>query len=104
MSIKPKIEPMTMPAICPPESPPPLLDAAGVVDGRLVLVGDEMFEVDKGGSRDVNAGSRTFSHRPVALEFKQQESVAFGELAAQNPHSPCRFGPKPQSFGSLSSP
>jgi hypothetical protein len=38
------------------------------------------------------------------LEFTQQESVALGELAAQNEQRPCKFDWNPQSFGSFCAP
>lgn len=43
-------------------------------------------------------------HRVSAWEFMQQESVEFGELAAQNAHKPVRLESNPQSLGSFSAP
>ena len=76
----PTIDPMTIPAIVPPERP--LLLAADAVAkpvavGLLLDVGVNKFgTVEK-------TGSITSVHRPVALDVIQQESVAFSELPRQ---------------------
>ncbi|KAL8691154.1 MAG: hypothetical protein Q9218_003551 [Villophora microphyllina] len=72
-------------------------DPVGV--GVLPLVD----EGKRGGNEEV-MGSVTPAQRAVTFEPTQQESVAFGELAAQYPHSPWRFVEKPQLLGSFSSP
>jgi hypothetical protein len=78
---------MTMPAIAPPESPFPFrLVGEAVEDGDLVAVEDVADEVEvKRGCIDEVAtiGKTTLLQRFVVLEKTQQESVAFGELAAQ---------------------
>ena len=53
---------------------------------------------------DVVVGRWTFTHRCSTLEFTQQESVALGELAAQNEQRPSKFAWNPQSFGSFCAP
>lgn len=75
-----------MPAIWPPVSPrwlviaatPPVLDG---VDVALIVI----IAVMVTGCNEVDAmtGSDTSVHRAVVFEKTQQESVAFGELAAQ---------------------
>lgn len=76
-----------MPAIAPPESPFRFrLVGADVEEGDLVAVEDVAVEVEvKRGCMDEVAtiGRTTLSQRFVVLEKTQQESVAFGELAAQ---------------------
>jgi len=83
----PSKDPITMPAIAPPESPFRFCVVGDdVEDGDLVAVEDVADEVDvKRGCMDEVAtmGKTTFSQRVVVLEKTQQESVAFGELAAQ---------------------
>ena len=51
-----------------------------------------------------NVGKVTSTQRSVTFEATQQESVALGELAAQNPHRPWRLFEYPQLLGSFSSP
>jgi len=76
-----------MPAIAPPESPFRFrLVGEAVEEGDLVAVEDVADEVEvKRGCMDEVAtmGRTTLSQRFVVLEKTQQESVAFGELAAQ---------------------
>lgn len=76
-----------MPAIAPPESPFRFrLVGEAAEEGDLVAVEDVADEVEvKRGCMDEVAtmGRTTLSHRFVVLEKTQQESVAFGELAAQ---------------------
>lgn len=77
-----------MPAIAPPESPFlfRLVGAAVEEEGGLVAVEDVAVEVEvkRGCIDDVaTIGRTTLSQRFVVLEKTQQESVAFGELAAQ---------------------
>jgi len=78
---------MTMPAIAPPESPFLFrLVGEDVEDGDLVAVEEVADEVEvKRGCIDEVAtmGRTTLSQRFVVFEKTQQESVAFGELAAQ---------------------
>lgn len=77
------IDPMTIPAIAPPERPL-LLAADAVPEPRLpVAVGLLLdVEVNKFGTVE-KTGSVTPVHRPVALDVTQQESVAFSELPRQ---------------------
>lgn len=83
----PSKDPITIPAIAPPESPFLLFVFGDAVEeGDLVAVEDGPDEDDvKRGCMDEVAtiGRTTLSHRDVVLEKMQQESVAFGELAAQ---------------------
>ena len=79
------IEPTTIPAICPPDKEPEEPVAA-----PAVLVAADEAEVEDGnnGGTENIGGTVTLSHRAVTSEATQQESVAFGELAAQYPHNP----------------
>jgi hypothetical protein len=83
----PSKDPMTMPAIAPPENPFRFrLAVEAVGDADFVAVEDVADEVEvKRGCIDEVAtmGSTTLSQRFVVFEKTQQESVAFGELAAQ---------------------
>lgn len=92
-----------MPAIAPRDKPlrpdPSRAAAAGEPVGELPSV----EEGKSGGIEDV-MGNSTSTQRLVALEPTQHESVAFGELAAQKLHKPCRLVEKPQSLGSFSAP
>ena len=77
----PAMDPTTIPAICPPVSPP-LAGAAPVAvleaEGPL-----EEVELGNSGGMDEKVGSCTPTQRLVTFEPIQQESVAFGELEAQ---------------------
>lgn len=77
----PRIEPMTIPAICPPDRPwcGPFVSAAPIAEELLPSVGVG----NKGGIEDVSVGRTTPVQRLVTLEAAQQESVALGELVAQ---------------------
>lgn len=95
-NMAPKIEPMTMPAIAPPDKPCPLLLLCEAVelpvaDGKRL----PMLVVN---------GSLTFWQRVSVLEKRQHESVAFGELAAQYEHRAGRLLLKPQLFTSFWNP
>lgn len=93
----PSIDPTTIPAIAPPESPVvrPLLvvaapDEADPVDEEVEL--EVAVIEEKGGSEDVAAmGNTTPEQMPVVFEKTQQESVAFGELAEQYEQRPLRL-------------
>ena len=82
----PRTEPITIPAIAPPESPDPLLAAAPGVAVPLLLVAegedDEVEDGNRAGTVE-KTGRLTPVQRVVAFEPTQQESVAFGELVAQ---------------------
>lgn len=84
MSSAPTTDPITMPAIAPPDKPRwadwPFAAAAEVpvAEGAPLLVED-----GKRGGIDEVVGSVTPAQRFVTFEPIQQESVAFGELAAQ---------------------
>ena len=89
-SATPTMAPTTIPAIAPPERPEPDLfapapAAADVADGTA-----DVLEGKRGGI-DVVVGSSTFSHRDSTFELTQQESVALGELEAQNEQSPAKL-------------
>jgi hypothetical protein len=83
-----------MPAICPPLRPPPLLLSSSDADEVAVLlaVPDDVDE-DVGNKlgMDEKTGRSTFSHRPVAFEVRQHESVPFSGLPRQKSHRPARF-------------
>ena len=81
----PKTEPTTIPAICPPDNPA-LWEGTGLLEGPELALA-----VGKSGGIDEVVGSLTPGHRDVTLEAEQQESVAFGELAAQWAQSPGRL-------------
>lgn len=87
MSVAPATEPITMPAIWPPDSPWSE-EPAAAVEFEV-----EVEEGTIGGKVAVDVGSVTSAHRLAALEFEQQESVELGELDEQYPHRPTVFGP-----------
>lgn len=95
ISASPITEPITIPAIAPPDSP--FEAGAGVADGVLVPEGNR-------GGIDEIVGNTIPAHRPVTFEATQQESVALGELAPQKLHRPRRLLEYPQSTDSFSSP
>src|ERR1700744_6394761 len=70
----PRMEPTTMPAMAPPDSPL-LVSARGAV-AFAVAVGKRLPML-------VVKGSFTPLQRVSTCEYKQQDSVEFGELAAQ---------------------
>jgi hypothetical protein len=84
------MDPMTIPAIAPPDNLLPLVPAAAAA---LLVAEGTPVEVDEGksGGIEVEVGNLTPTHRLLTSEPMQQESVAFGELAAQYPHSPGRL-------------
>ena len=86
----PATEPITMPAIWPPDKPLSVSFPASV---PVVYMGIKDV---------VGVGRSTPSHRLEAFAFTQQESVELTVLDAQNPHKPMRFDRKPHSLGSLS--
>ena len=99
----PKTEPMTIPAIAPPDSPRVCeLDAA--VD--VLLAEGEVLDVAEGNSGGIENiwGRVTPLHLLVTFDVTQHESVAFGELDAQYLHKPGRFEAKPHSCDSFWSP
>ena len=83
-----------MPAIWPPVRPWCLRAAAagpvGEVVDDVVLVKVILIRFS---DADATIGNETPLHIEVELEKTQHESVEFGELAAQYPHSPPRFDP-----------
>ena len=108
-----------MPAIAPPESPPPLppfvpaaaaleleLAVLAVVDGPPVFVpvGCNVGFVVNNVGIAVNTGSLTFLQRDVEFEVTQHESVSFSVLSRQKLQRPMRLDPKPQLLGSFSAP
>lgn len=99
MRAAPTREPMTIPAMAPPERPEADPPAAAALD---VPVG-AAAEVDENrGGMDEVTGRSTPTQRDSTLEFTQHESVEFGELAPQNMQRLCRLVPNPHSLGSLS--
>lgn len=93
----PSRDPITMPAIAPPDNlepapPAPAADPVGVAVAVVV----------KRGGIVVVVGSFTPTQRASTSEFTQQESVAFWELVAQKAQRPGRLDEKPHSSGSLS--
>jgi hypothetical protein len=75
------MEPTTMPAIAPPDNPP-LFPAAGAALA-VELGAPEPVEFVNILPMAVVTGSLTPAQRVSVFENTQQESVEFGELAAQ---------------------
>lgn len=94
----PTIDPITIPAIAPPDRPEGAPAAAALVDP----VGAAVDVVVKSGGMVVVVGSWTPTQRLSTLALTQHESVEFWELVAQNAQRPGRFNEKPHSSGSLS--
>lgn len=107
-SAAPMTEPITMPAICPPESPSLAVvvapSAVLVTTGTPVDEADEDGEdvvVGKSGVIEVYVGRRTFAHRVFTSDVTQHESVELTVLKLQYVHRPFRFDRNPQSSGSF---
>lgn len=79
----PTTEPTTMPAICPPDKPSPLDESCPAAAGDPVADGVLPVEDGKRGGIEDEGGKVTPVQRFVTSDPTQQESVAFGELAAQ---------------------
>lgn len=89
----PSTDPITIPAIAPPDSPRLVSAAPAEPAGPAALVADEVLDdvdrvladvdVGKSGCIENMVGSLTFEQRDSTLEVTQHESVAFGELAPQ---------------------
>jgi len=81
----PRTEPITIPAIAPPDSPLLFPAFEFPADDEDFDVGVEVAIIeDNGGSVDVAATGRTTpEHIFVVFEKTQHESVALGELAEQ---------------------
>jgi hypothetical protein len=77
ISAAPRRDPITIPAIAPPESP-----ADVPVAGVPVGVAEDVLEGNSG-AIDVVVGRRTSAHRDSTLALTQHESVALGELEPQ---------------------
>ena len=80
----PRMEPITIPAIWPPDKRWPV--GALPVAAPEVLVGDDVeLDVEEGNrvGIEVTVGRVTPTQRLLTLDPLQHESVAFGELAAQ---------------------
>lgn len=91
----PTSDPITMPAMAPPESPDPD-PALPLPDG----VGDEV-PVGKTGGIETVVGSLRPEHRASTLALTQQESVELTVLSPQNMQSPCKLPWYPHSLGSF---
>lgn len=93
-------DPITIPAIAPPESPcfelcpPDAPPAVEVGEADEVLVG-------KTGGMEMVVGRSTFWQRASTLALTQHVSVELVVLPAQNKHSPSRLFWKPHSVGSF---
>lgn len=79
-------EPMTIPAMAPPERLDP--DAAAP---EVVPVGAAAVDDGKRGGMEVVVGNSTPWHRASTLAFTQHESVELGELWAQKEQRPCKL-------------
>lgn len=99
----PKTEPMTIPAIAPPDSP--RVRELGAAPDVLLAEGEvlDVAEGNSGGMENI-WGRVTPLHLLVTFDVTQHESVAFGELDAQYLHKPGRLEAKPHSCDSFSSP
>jgi len=90
----PKMEPMTIPAIAPPDSVRRCEVVAAVELGNAELVGDDVgLAVENTmDEAEVTAIGKTTPWQILSVfEYRQQESVAFGELDAQYEHRPLRL-------------
>lgn len=83
MSSAPKTDPTTIPAICPPDRPWWAGGGFAAAVDEPVADGAPLVADGKRGGMEEVVGRVTPEQRLVALEPTQQESVAFGELAAQ---------------------
>ena len=93
MSAAARSDPMTMPAMAPPERPDPeLAPAPGVADS--------VPEGNRGGI-DTVVGSSTPAQRDSTRELTQHELVELTRLSAQKEQRPCRLDSKPHSSGSF---
>ena len=83
ISKAPKTDPTAIPAIAPPDKPWWAEDLPAAAAEEPVA--DEVLLVEEGkrGGIEEVIGRVTPEHRVVTFEPTQQESVAFGELAAQ---------------------
>jgi hypothetical protein len=90
ISAAPRIDPMTMPAMAPPESPDRDLPAPAAT--LLVAEGapDEVLDGNSGGIETVG-GSLTPTQRLLTFALTQHEFVELTELSAQYEHSPRRL-------------
>lgn len=79
----PMIDPMTMPAIAPPERPLLASSAACATDDTVAVAVAVVVVVKSAGRSLTDDGSVTPVHLCVTFDEEQHESVAFGELAAQ---------------------
>jgi len=103
----PRMLPMTIPAICPPDNPGLLITPAAAPIAPLVgevVPGEVAEELAKRGCIEVKVGRRTLAHLVPALDVMQQESVALRELELQYVHKPSRLVWKPQLVPSLAKP
>lgn len=83
------IDPMTMPAMAPPERPD--LDVSPVPAPAVELAeADEVLDGNTGG-RDTVVGRVTPEQRAFTFAVMQHESVELTVLSAQNAHSPGRL-------------
>jgi hypothetical protein len=95
----PTSDPMTIPAMAPPERPEPPPGAAA----PAVALGDEdeVLEGNTGGIETV-VGRSTPTQRASTFALTQQESVELTVLVEQKRHSPCKLPWYPHSLGSFS--
>lgn len=86
----PSMDPITMPAMAPPESPEP--DAPEPFAAPPVaLADDDDVLVGNTGGIEIVVGSVIPWQRDSTLAVMQQESVELTVLSAQNEHNPCKF-------------
>lgn len=96
----PMRDPITMPAIAPPESPDSELSPPEPSPAVELGAADEVLDGKTGGI-DTVVGRSTPWQRASTLELTQQESVELAVLSEQNRHRPSRLPRYPHSAGSF---
>jgi len=100
MRAAPMSDPITIPAMAPPDSPVSVL--APPVPAPAVEVGDPDAVLDgKSGGMETVVGRVTPTHRASTLALTQHVSVELAVLPAQKPQSPWRLPWYPHSSGSF---
>lgn len=86
-SAAPMMDPMTIPAMAPPDRP--VSDLLPPFSAPAVELGDAEDVLEgKTGGIDTVVGRFTPTHRVLTFALTQQESVEFVVLSAQKAHSP----------------
>jgi hypothetical protein len=100
MRAAPTMDPTTIPAMAPPESPEP--EPPCPVPAPAVELGDadDVLDGNTGGI-DTVVGRSTPTQRDSTLALTQHESVELTVASEQKAHSPCRLLWYPHSLGSF---